>query len=335
MPLKKILITTGDPAGVGPEITVKSYAHFYNSKQIDVSHISVISDVRVMQQTIAKIYKTGRPERMITSLLNSVIDLANVDKRNYQPGKSDKSCGRAAIEYINMAVDMIKKTASHDGINRHDRLVTAPVSKDSIIQSGLKNFTGHTEHIARMTGTKQPAMLMIGLAGKYKVLLLTRHVPLHLVSAELTAVKCKNQILITVNALRGWFKIKTPRITVCNVNPHKGENGSLGMDEKLVLEPLVKILSGKKYCGILKITGPELAEQAFKNCDKVDLIACAYHDQAMLPLKLLCHGDIVNFTCGLPFIRTSPGHGTAFDIAGKYIADPTSMISAITCAYSI
>lgn len=323
---KKIVITIGDPAGIGPEITVKSVIQLYKSNQLDLSKVLIVGDSRIIHNCIARVYKSGLSNKTLAVFNKSIIDLHNA--AGVITGKTGKACGIAAKQYIDYAVSRILRQSKVSDYS----LVTAPVSKKSIISAGEAGFTGHTEYIAKLTGTKLPAMLMLGGKNKYKVLLLTRHIPVNKVSEKLTINSVIGQILVTVDTLHNVFKIKVPEVSICNVNPHCGENGEIGTDEIRVIRPAVRYFSRAEFKNKVSVTGPVLTELAFKQYRSTDLIVTAYHDQAMVPLKLLSGGDIVNYTCGLPFIRTSPGHGTAFDIADKYIADCTSMVSAIKTA---
>ena len=229
------------------------------------------------------------------------------------PGKPSGKSNKSAVNSLFKAIQFIKnKTA--------DAIVTAPVSK-----SVFGHVGGHTEFFAKITGTENVEMLMV--AGNIKVLILTRHMPIKDVSKNINTCKIVKSIAIVNSFLKSKFGIKEPKIVVCGLNPHCGDNGLSGNEEKETIIPAIKKL--KKIS--LDITGPMNPEIAFAG-KRYDLIVCMYHDQAMIPLKLLKPSNIVNVTIGLPFIRTSPGHGTAYDIAGKGIANPQPMIEAIKLA---
>lgn len=233
--------------------------------------------------------------------------------------KSDK----AAVSFLIKALKLINN-------KKVDAIVTAPVSKSAFVKS-----CGHTEFLAKRTVSKNVEMLMV--AEDKKVLLLTRHIPLKDVSKNISKEKIVRSIGFVCKFIEKYFppeadplstdKIKKPKIIVCGLNPHCSDDGLVGAEEKKKINPAIKILKKRG----LDVTGPVNPEVAFLDM-KSDLIVCMYHDQAMLPLKLLNPDKIVNITVGLPFIRTSPGHGTAYNIAGKNKANPQPMIEAIKLA---
>lgn len=231
------------------------------------------------------------------------------------------AAGRASLEYIDKALELIRS-------DQADILVTAPVSKSSIQAAGFPDFQGHTEYLAKKTGTKNFAMMFVG--DDLKATLVTRHVPLKTVARILTKSEVYNAILLTHKYLKKYFGIKSPRIAVCGLNPHAGELGAFGDEERKIIFPAVKN-ARKTMAGVV---GPVPADVVFHSAinKKYDAVIAMYHDQALAPFKILYFTSGVNMTLGLPFIRTSPDHGTAFDIAGKGIADPSSMIEAIKLA---
>ncbi|MFA5142850.1 MAG: 4-hydroxythreonine-4-phosphate dehydrogenase PdxA [Candidatus Omnitrophota bacterium] len=228
--------------------------------------------------------------------------------------------GRAALEYVDKALELIR-----DG--QADALVTAPVNKASIRQAGFPGFQGHTEYMAAKFAVKDFAMMFVG--EKLKVIPVTRHVPLKSVSAILTPGLIYRTIALTRKSLKEYFRIKAPRIAVCGLNPHAGEMGAFGDEERRKIGPAVKKASAFGH-----IYGPLPADAVFYDAlnGRYDAVVTMYHDQGLAPFKMLYFDSGVNLTLGLPFIRTSPDHGTAFDIAGKGIADPGSMIEAVRLA---
>jgi len=202
------------------------------------------------------------------------------------------------------------------------------VNKKSIRLAGHSGFQGHTEYIADRTGVKNYAMMFFGR--NLKVTLATRHAALKNVSRLLSAKKIKDAILITDRYLKKYFGIRYPRIGVCALNPHAGERGAFGDEEKRIIAPAINE-AGFFAKGV---RGPLVPDVAFYDClnGKFDAVVAMYHDQGLIPFKMLYFKDGVNLTLGLPFIRTSPDHGTAFNIAGKGVADPSSMIEAIRLA---
>lgn len=257
-----------------------------------------------------EIIKKAVSDKFVLKICRPIIIGTSVD---FIPGKPSRKSNKSAITSLFKAIQFIKnKTA--------DAIVTSPVPKSAFGRIG-----GHTEFFAKITGTKNIEMLMV--ADDIKVLLLTRHIPLKDVSREINIGKIVRSINIVNVFLKNNFGIRKPKIVVCGLNPHCGDDGLSGNEEKKTIIPAIKNL---KKIG-LDIIGPVNPEIAFIK-KKYNLVVCMYHDQAMLPLKLLKPNKIVNVTIGLPFIRTSPGHGTAYDIAGKGIANPQPMIEAIKLA---
>jgi len=232
-----------------------------------------------------------------------------------------KFCGRASVQYIDRALELIKRGGA-------DCLVTAPVNKSSIRRAGFPDFQGHTEYLARHTGTKDFAMMFVG--EKLKVVPVTRHIALARVPGALSSDKVFRAIALTHEGLKKFFKIRRPRIGVAGLNPHAGERGAFGNEEALVIAPAVRKAS-RLYGGV---TGPVPADALFHDAlnGSFDAVIAMYHDQGLGPFKMLYFKTGVNLTLGLPFVRTSPDHGTAFDIAGKGVADPSSMIEALRLA---
>lgn len=265
-----ILITTGDPRGIGPEIIEKA-----------------LSDPRI----------------------RGLADFSIIESKD-----------KAGFEAIKRATRILKKGEANG-------LVTGPVNKSSINKSGIP-FRGHTEYLASITNTKKIAMMFCSVP--LKVALVTRHVALKSVSRTLSQGKIVDTALLVERALKRSFKIKRPRIVVCGLNPHCGENGLMGGEERLIVVPAVENLR----CKIPGIKGPISADVAFYMAynGEFDAVISMYHDQGLVPFKMVAFRNGVNVTLGLPFVRTSPDHGTAYNIAGKDIADPTSMKEAIKLA---
>jgi 4-hydroxythreonine-4-phosphate dehydrogenase len=268
-----VIITSGDPKGIGPEVTKKA-----------------LEDPKIKR------------------LANFFVIKAN-----------DKT-GFFAIE---KAVEILKKY-------QVDALVTAPVNKEAINKSGIP-FQGHTEYLAEATNTKKIAMMLCG--GPLKVTTVTRHVPLKKVSSTLTQAKIIEAVRLTDSGLKKYFGIKKPRIGVCALNPHCGEGGTIGREEQAIIIPAIKKI--KRF--VPGINGPVSGDVIFYMAynGKLDAVISMYHDQGLGPLKMVAFEKGVNVTLGLPFIRTSPDHGTAYDIAGKGIADPDSMKEAIKLAVNM
>ena len=203
-----------------------------------------------------------------------------------------------------------------------DGIVTAPVSKERIAKLGVP-FVGHTEHLAAKAGVKLPVMCFV--AGALRVALVTTHVSIRKLPALLTADRVLGVLRETARGLRDFFGVFEPRLLLCGLNPHAGEGGEFGREEIDILQPALEIARKEG----LRVEGPYAADTIWKRPG--DAIVAMYHDQGLGPIKAM-HPDAVNVTLGLPFVRTSPDHGTAFDIAGKGIADPGPMIAALRVA---
>jgi len=298
-----IAITMGDPAGIGPEIILKALAR-QNSRRVS---FLVVGDSLLLKNCPCP-----------------VVDMKNVDMKKFRYGKISAMCGKAAIEYIKKGVDIIKSGAA-------DALVTAPISKEAANLAGFK-WPGHTEYLAYLTATKKFCMMLAG--GPLKVVLATRHIALKDVSRQLNTEEIYNSIILTANFLKKYFKIKNPKIAVSALNPHAGEGGMFSDEEKRIIMPAIKKAVGASGRSPLRIIGPLPADSLFYNAYKgaYDAEIVMYHDQGLIPLKMAARDIGVNITFGLPFARTSPAHGTAFDIAGKDMANSSSMAAAIDLA---
>jgi 4-hydroxythreonine-4-phosphate dehydrogenase len=224
------------------------------------------------------------------------------------------------------AVDWVVQGARRCLAGELDALVTAPLSKQLLRDAGYR-FAGHTELLAHLSGTKKFAMMLVG--GPLRVALVTIHVPLARVPRLLSAAKILNVIELSHQACR-QFGIRRPKIGVAGLNPHAGEDGLLGGEERRLIAPAVRRAVRKG----LDVTGPWPADTLFHQAyhGRFDAVVAMYHDQGLAPLKMIAFDTGVNLTLGLPFVRTSPDHGTAFDIAGKGKARPDSMIAAINLA---
>jgi 4-hydroxythreonine-4-phosphate dehydrogenase len=223
--------------------------------------------------------------------------------------------GKEALAAIDQALDLALA-------KKVDGIVTAPVSKERISRTGVP-FIGHTEHLAARAGVKQPVMCFV--AGSLRVALVTTHVSLRKLPAMVTADRILGILRETSAGLRDFFGVLEPRLAVCGLNPHAGEAGEFGREEIEIIAPAI---DAARKEGI-KAEGPYAADTVWKR--PCDAIVAMYHDQGLGPIKAM-HPDAVNVTLGLPFVRTSPDHGTAFDIAGKGVADPKPMIAAIRLA---
>jgi len=324
----RIVITMGDPAGIGPEIIIKalSLAEIYETCQpVVVGSAWVLEVALEFSRSPALI---GKPKlNPITEVGKArfkhgaidVFDLGNMDVERLKLGKVDPMCGKASFEYIKKGIEIVQSGGAK-------AMVTAPLCKKSLEEAGF-SYPGHTELLAELTGTKDFAMMLVG--GNLKVVLVTRHLPLKDVASSLTKEKVLLAIRLGIKAMK-VFGIDSPKVGVCALNPHAGEWGVLGKEE---VETILPAIEEAKKEGIT-VSGPLPSDRVFYDTagGRYDLAVAMYHDQALIPLKLLSFTRSVNVTLGLPFVRTSPCHGTAFDIAGQNRANPQSFIEAIKLA---
>ncbi|MCK4339099.1 MAG: 4-hydroxythreonine-4-phosphate dehydrogenase PdxA [Candidatus Cloacimonetes bacterium] len=314
--MKKIGITIGDPTGIGPEITLKVinsytvrntiivYGSFPIGSKID--NLIKISDIREIKKF---------PE-------SNLFWIPTFQDYGFKPGKPSKQSGLSAYNAIIRAGD--------DALKKNiDAIVTGPLSKH-FVQLTYPEFIGHTEFFAKQSLTEH--FVMSFFSEKINVALLTTHLALKDVSKNLEKNKIINQIRLINNSLKKFFHIKKPELALLGLNPHSGEDGSFGNEEQKIFIPIIKHLNEEN----VYIDGPFPADTFFAgNFQKYDIIISAYHDQGLIPFKMLSFHKGVNVTLGLPYIRTSVDHGTAFDIAGKNIASEKSMSEALKFAEMI
>ncbi|PKN01622.1 MAG: 4-hydroxythreonine-4-phosphate dehydrogenase PdxA [Elusimicrobia bacterium HGW-Elusimicrobia-1] len=295
----RLAVTLGDPSGIGPEVVAAALA------RRDVS-------------TSARVVLVGDPafvRNRAPSLLRSVEFLKVPAPSGIVAGRPSRAAGIAAIESLAAAVTLAMSGAV-------DGIVTAPASKVSLALAGSKH-TGHTELLREAAGGRHVEMMMT--AGNIRAILLTRHIPLSAVSREISAKK-----IIAAARLYADIFGKSSRLCVCALNPHSGDDGLIGSEETRIITPAVRRLAASGF----RVRGPLSSDTAFSNAaaGEFDAVLAMYHDQAMIPLKVLYPRSVVNVTLGLPFVRTSPGHGTACDIAGSGVADESPTAEAIKFA---
>jgi len=309
----KVGITMGDPSGIGPAIIAKAL-----SRLRGIAEFVVIGDEWVLKkvQSSSPAHLNLREEFQIPSF--NIIDLKNVDHKKFEFGKVKAEYGRASIAYLEKALELIKN-------KEIDCLVTCPISKESLHKAGIA-YSGHTEYLSERTGCKGLVMMLLNRHLRFS--LVTRHIPLCRVAGELSRDKLYRTILVTHETLRQVFLIKNPKIVVCGLNPHASDNGVIGLEENKIIKPALRELRLR----IKNLDGPISSDVAVARAYKgiYDSVIAIYHDQALIPLKLFRKNSGVNMTLGLPFVRTSPLHGTAFDIAkNSTLSDPRSLIEAI------
>jgi len=317
-------ITMGDPAGIGPEVVVKAVT---DEKVTRVCHPLVFGSFPVILSATRRFLKraTVRKVTWTEDVRGSgrevnVLACTGFDHTRIKTGRITGLSGRMAADSVFCATQF----ALSDQISA---MVTAPLSKKGLHLAGY-DFPGHTEFLAYLTATGNYAMMFV--SGKQKVVLQTTHLPLSQVASFLSKKSILEKLILAHQTLQKFFDKRKPKIGVCGLNPHCGEDGILGEEERRFIVPAIK--AGQKL-GI-QVMGPFSSDTIFSSpiSRKFDCILAMYHDQALIPLKMGGVGGAVNVTIGLPIIRTSPDFGTALDIAGKGIADPKGMINAILLA---
>ncbi|TES93012.1 MAG: 4-hydroxythreonine-4-phosphate dehydrogenase PdxA [Candidatus Cloacimonadota bacterium] len=318
--MKRIGITVGDPAGIGAEIILKSITEL---KKIKGFRFVILSPAGFLKEYSAKTkIKVSLPvTNNIEDTDEKIQVLESIEKISFRLGTPSDITGNAAYRIIGKGIRFALS-------GKIDALVTAPVSKFAINLTG-KRFSGHTEMLKRMTGVKD--VLMLFVSPQLKAGVVTTHIGFRNVSRNITEAKIISKLLLLTNGLKRFFSLRHPVIGVSALNPHAGEGGYIGNEEIKIIEPAIKKARGRG----LKIDGPFPSDTILLKRDEFDALLFMYHDQAMIPLKLLSWGKNVNVTIGLPFVRTSPDHGTGFDIAGKGIASPDSFIEAVKLACRI
>ncbi|MFH2068090.1 MAG: 4-hydroxythreonine-4-phosphate dehydrogenase PdxA [Candidatus Omnitrophota bacterium] len=299
-------ITIGDPAGIGPEVTLKALAGIKAGPE---TKFLLFGDGPVLKRT-----------RLAVPKGVAVISSGIINTRTFTVGEVNSLTGKAAYGYFSDAISFLKS-------GKIQALVTAPVSKEAINLAGFK-FCGHTEVLAEKFGIADYGMLFS--AGKFRFILLTAHLSLSDVSRKITADLIFRKVKLANRFLKSSLGIKNPKILICGLNPHAGEGGCLGKEEKTIFKPATELLLKEG----LNISGPVPADSAYRiYCQGgFQLMVSAYHDQILPLFKALYFDRGVNITVGLPFIRTSPDHGTAFGLAYKNRADSRSMEAAIKLA---
>jgi len=321
--LPRIGITMGDPAGIGPEVVLKAVA------EDEVRRICVpviIGDAQLLAHTARTldlqcgydIVRAGEPlpEEFFEPIIFHLDNIGGF----IEPGIESGAAGKAAAGYIEAAVQLCAAGSI-------DAIATAPINKRALFLGGY-SFPGHTEFLAHLTGAEEYAMAFV--AANLRIVLLSTHVPL----AEAIRMVERDRIVRIINLTLGELKrwgIERPRIAIAALNPHGAEGGLFGVEEASEIVPAIEASRGVDE---INVQGPFSADTVFLRASRgeFDAVIACYHDQAMIPVKCLSFGEAVNVTLGLPFIRTSVDHGTAFDIAGKGLAEHSSMVAAIKLA---
>ncbi len=321
-------ITMGDPGGIGPEVVLEALT---SSEIRDVANYVIIGSKKVLSN-IANNLGIGvglQLSRIDDTALNSyrdltdninVLDPDNISVHDSQKHKPLPECGKASVEYILKGLDLALG-------GEIDALVTAPISKEAIKMAGF-DYAGHTELLKEKTSVEKVVMFMVGKG--LRVSFVTTHLAVNEISGSINQENVFSTIEITATGLKTFFGIDKPKIAVCGLNPHCGDGDRFGTEERDVIMPAIE---RARKLGI-DCCGPLSSDTVFNKAlnGEFDIVVVQFHDQGTIPIKMHAFDSGVNITLGIPVIRTSPTHGTAFDIAGKGIANPGSMIEAIKTA---
>ena len=323
--LYKIGITQGDIGGIGYEVIMKALA---DNKMLELCTPLIYGLSKVAVQNKKLVDAGDFSFQMVKSadqLSLKKVNLLNISEKEFQFefGTNNELAGRLSELSLNMACRDLKE-------NKIDAIVTAPINKDNI-QSETFKFHGHTEYFAHHFQT--PNVMMMMVAEDLRLAFVTHHLPLQEVSAALSVDLIYDKLVLLHKTLKTDFACTNPRIAVLALNPHASDNGLIGKEEQEVIHPAIQ----KAFDNKINAFGPFPADGFFaaEKYRQFDAVLAMYHDQGMIPFKLLSHGEGVNYTAGLPVVRTSPAHGTAYDIAGKNLADGQSFRNAIYLAIDI
>jgi 4-hydroxythreonine-4-phosphate dehydrogenase len=325
MTMRPLALTMGEPAGIGGEITLAAW-----TRRADLPPFFVIDDPERLQGLAASL-GLSVPVRAIADPAESCGLFASALPvlpcplaAPAAPARPDPANAPAVIQSIRQAVALVQ-----DG--QAAAVVTNPINKAVLLAAGFRH-PGHTEFLAELAGPGARSVMMLACP-ELRVVPVTVHVALAAAIAELTSARIVEAGTVTATALRRMFGIPRPRLAVAGLNPHAGEGGAMGREDIEIVEPAVRAL---RNLGI-EVLGPLPADTMFHAAARAryDAALCMYHDQALIPIKTIDFAGGVNVTLGLPFVRTSPDHGTAFDIAGRGIADPASLIAALRLAHQM
>ncbi len=312
---KPVALSCGEPAGIGSEIALKAWQALRTEEVFfwmgDPAHLPAGAHYEIIDtpEVAAKVMKDALPV------------LAFDFPEPVQFGQPNSKHAPFVVDVLKQGINLVRS-------GRAAALCTLPIHKQALQDGAAFAYPGHTEFLAAYSGIKRPVMMLAG--PELKVVPATIHIPLSDVPRALIKTDLEEVIVITHEGLKTYFQIPHPRIVVAGLNPHAGENGKFGQEDIEIIQPVIKRLQQKG----LDISGPHSADTLFHKAarERYDAAVAMYHDQALIPIKTIDFDKGVNLTLGLPFIRTSPDHGTALDIAGQGKANPTSTIEAIKLA---
>ena len=321
-----LAVTPGEPAGVGVDLALGLWA----ARTVQTPPFFLIDDPdRVAARArllgiAAELAPLDDPSDAVAAFSGALPVLGHAFPADSIPGRPDPANGPATVDAITRAVALVRN-------GQASAVVTNPIQKETLYQAGMQH-PGHTELLADLSGADGPPVMMLAVEG-LRVVPATIHMPLADVPAALSTDLLVTQARIIVSALRRDFGIPAPRLAVTGLNPHAGEGGSLGREDREIIAPAVRQLVQEGIAA----TGPHPADTLFHEAARrrYDVALCMYHDQALIPVKMLDFWEGVNITLGLPIVRTSPDHGTALDLAGTGKADARSLAAALRAAASI
>ena len=313
---KPVVISCGEPSGIGPEVAARAWAMLAGEVPL-----AWIGDPRHLPQDIPHCI-IDSPSDALAAGSDALPVLRHDFAAGAVAGKPDPANAQGVIDVIARGVDLVRSGVA-------SALTTAPIHKKALKDGAGFAYPGHTEYLAALAGGREVVMVLA--SDQLRVVPATIHIALDQVPNVLTPAHLRRVIEITAAGLRSQFGIKAPRIAIAGLNPHAGEGGTMGRQEADWMTALVTRMQDEGY----DLSGPHPADTMFHAAarSRYDAAIAMYHDQALIPIKTLDFDRGVNVTLGLPFIRTSPDHGTAFDIAGQGIANPTSMVEALRMAY--
>jgi 4-hydroxythreonine-4-phosphate dehydrogenase len=317
-------LTMGDPAGIGPEVIAKALTHRgirALCRPIVIGSRPVMEEtVRSLRLRLRMVTVHGHTQSWGSSVEVPVLDPLEHPLGKFRAGVVAEKTGAASVAFIETGVRLAQAGCV-------DAIVTGPINKEAINLAGC-HYPGHTEFLAALTNSEESGMMILG--GPLKIMFTTTHVAMRDLSDTLTTDRVLQAIRLATRGLREYFGVAQPRIGVAALNPHAGESGLFGDEEREIISPASR---QARRAGILA-SDPLPADTLFGKAVRGDYdgVVAMYHDQGLIPLKLVAFGKCVNLTVGLPIIRTSVDHGTAYDIVGKGVADPGSLMEAITLA---
>lgn len=318
--LIRVGITHGDINGIGYEVIMKTFA---DDRMMELCTPVIFGSAKLIayyKNVVGADDFNYTPVKSVEDIEEGTCNLINISDEEFKVdmGQATPESGKAAFLSLSAAVDALKS-------GHIDVLVTAPINKNAI-QSEEFKFVGHTEYLEQEYGNGYKAMMLL-FNDELKIALVTTHLPIKDVASAITKDSVLEKIRNMSNTLRKDFAIERPKIAVLSLNPHAGDNGLIGSEEEESIIPAIEEANNQKIVAF----GPYSADGFFasKMYEKFDGVIAMYHDQGLAPFKALACETSVNLTAGLPYIRTSPGHGTGYDIAGKNMADPTSMREAV------